>query len=99
MSLIRPAATTATWERESDVRGARAHGERRPRPLGAQHARFRRHPVRTLGPLTQSECIHLLGTHSLGHLAWQPADGQQVLAAGAVAWLTSATVLTVAVAR
>ena len=36
-------------------------------------------PVRTLGPLSRSECIHLLETHSLGRLAWQAADSQQVL--------------------
>ena len=35
-------------------------------------------PVRTFGPLTRSECIHLLETHSLGRLAWQAADSQQV---------------------
>jgi uncharacterized protein len=35
-------------------------------------------PVRTFGPLTQSECIHLLETHSLGRLAWQAADSQQI---------------------
>jgi uncharacterized protein len=35
-------------------------------------------PVRMFGPLTQSECIHLLETHSLGRLAWQAADSQQV---------------------
>ena len=35
-------------------------------------------PVRAFGPLTQSECIHLLETHSLGRLAWQAADSQQV---------------------
>jgi uncharacterized protein len=35
-------------------------------------------PVRTFGPLTQSECLHLLETHSLGRLAWQAADSQQV---------------------
>jgi len=34
-------------------------------------------PVRTFGPLTQSECIHLLET-SLGRLAWQAADSQQI---------------------
>jgi nitroimidazol reductase NimA-like FMN-containing flavoprotein (pyridoxamine 5'-phosphate oxidase superfamily) len=35
-------------------------------------------PVRTFGPLVRSECIHLLETHSLGRLAWQAADSQQV---------------------
>ena len=35
-------------------------------------------PVRTFGPLIRSECIHLLETHSLGRLAWQAADSQQV---------------------
>jgi uncharacterized protein len=35
-------------------------------------------PVRTFGPLTQSECLHLLETHSLGRLAWQAADSQQI---------------------
>ena len=35
-------------------------------------------PVRTFGPLTRSDCIHLLETHSLGRLAWQAADSQQV---------------------
>jgi nitroimidazol reductase NimA-like FMN-containing flavoprotein (pyridoxamine 5'-phosphate oxidase superfamily) len=35
-------------------------------------------PVRTFGPLTKSECLHLLETHSLGRLAWQAADSQQV---------------------
>jgi uncharacterized protein len=35
-------------------------------------------PVRTFGPLTQSECLDLLESHSLGRLAWQAADSQQV---------------------
>jgi nitroimidazol reductase NimA-like FMN-containing flavoprotein (pyridoxamine 5'-phosphate oxidase superfamily) len=35
-------------------------------------------PVRQFNPLTQSECIRLLETHSLGRLAWQAADSQQV---------------------
>jgi nitroimidazol reductase NimA-like FMN-containing flavoprotein (pyridoxamine 5'-phosphate oxidase superfamily) len=35
-------------------------------------------PVRALGPLTQSECLRLLETHSLGRLAWQSADSQRV---------------------
>jgi uncharacterized protein len=35
-------------------------------------------PVSTFGPLTQSECLRLLETHSLGRLAWQAADSQQV---------------------
>jgi nitroimidazol reductase NimA-like FMN-containing flavoprotein (pyridoxamine 5'-phosphate oxidase superfamily) len=35
-------------------------------------------PVRTFGPLTQSVCISLLETHSLGRLAWQAADTQQL---------------------
>jgi uncharacterized protein len=35
-------------------------------------------PVRTFGPLTRSECIHLLETHSLGRVAWQAADSQQI---------------------
>ena len=35
-------------------------------------------PVRAFGPLTQSECLRLLETHSLGRLAWQSADSQQV---------------------
>jgi uncharacterized protein len=33
---------------------------------------------RAFGPLTQSECLRLLETHSLGRLAWQSADSQQV---------------------
>ncbi len=36
-------------------------------------------PVHTFGPLTQSVCIYLLETHSLGRLAWQAADTQQPL--------------------
>jgi hypothetical protein len=35
-------------------------------------------PGRAFGPLTQSECLRLLETHSLGRLAWQLADSQQV---------------------
>ena len=35
-------------------------------------------PVPTFGPLTHSECLRLLETHSLGRLAWQSADSQQV---------------------
>jgi hypothetical protein len=35
-------------------------------------------PGRAFGPLTQSECLRLLETHSLGRLAWQSADSQQV---------------------
>jgi uncharacterized protein len=52
-------------------------------------------PVRTFVPLTQSECLRLLETHSLGRLAWQAADSQQVrpinyiFRAGAVYFRTS----------
>jgi hypothetical protein len=35
-------------------------------------------PARTFDPLTRSQCVHLLETHSLGRLAWQAADSQQV---------------------
>ena len=35
-------------------------------------------PGRAFGPLTQSECLRLLETHSLGRLAWQSAASQQV---------------------
>jgi uncharacterized protein len=52
-------------------------------------------PVCTFVPLTQSECLRLLETHSLGRLAWQAADSQQVrpiktiFRAGAVYFRTS----------
>jgi nitroimidazol reductase NimA-like FMN-containing flavoprotein (pyridoxamine 5'-phosphate oxidase superfamily) len=54
-------------------------------------------PVRQFNPLTQSECIRLLETHSLGRLAWQAADSQQVrpinyaFRSGAVYFRTSPT--------
>jgi nitroimidazol reductase NimA-like FMN-containing flavoprotein (pyridoxamine 5'-phosphate oxidase superfamily) len=41
--------------------------------------RFDANPARRSGRLTEPECIRLLETHSLGRLAWQAADSQQVI--------------------
>jgi nitroimidazol reductase NimA-like FMN-containing flavoprotein (pyridoxamine 5'-phosphate oxidase superfamily) len=40
---------------------------------------FDANPNRRSGRLTQPECIGLLETHSLGRVAWQAADNQQVI--------------------